>query len=151
MNIKLASGLLAAALLAGCGGGDDDAPADKYIGIWQGCIVEGANSYRETLLITKTSDVRLRVEVSQAHFPGSTTCAGTPAGTVSGIAAFDVQGTKTVQGQTVDKVINSQGGGSRKDIFLVSATMLRYSAENGPVDAEGYPETLDPQFLARVQ
>jgi len=139
--------------LAACGGGDSVDPIDKYLGTWEGCISNDFGSHRETLGISKTSATTAQSTVVPVNYL-ATACAGTGSQPVNKLITFDLQGTKaietrTIGAQTVDKVIITDAGVQRKDIFLIFDSMFRFSPGGGPEDAEGYPNTLDTNFETR--
>jgi hypothetical protein len=148
--------------LTACGGGDSVDPIDKYIGAWEGCISNAPGSYRETLGITKENATTAKSTVVLVNYPnpGCTGAAGEP---VYKLINFNLQGTKTIGAETVDKVIITDFGvtdasftplsnfpSTRKDVFLIANSTFRFSpGGGGPLDAEGYPNTLSADFETR--
>jgi hypothetical protein len=151
-------------ILAACGGGSDradgptgDGPGapgtadavDKYAGSWVACFPDaGAGSTRELLVISKTGAATGSFSIAATHFPGAG-CTGTSSGTDGEAGSLTIVGTKTVSGETVDKVNTLEGGVSGKTILAVlpDGTLHTGRDRNDPefrADAEGFPESLNP-------
>lgn len=161
------------ALLSACGGGsdndDDDggsatpppaaaSPVDKYVGEWTACYDEGdGTSSREHLVATKTSATVLSFEVEQSFHNGAG-CAGAAVRTepvLNGTATFE--GTKTVDGATVDKVtVRETDGGVEKQIFAVrdgdffTGVPVDEDRPDSVEDADGYPTQLDDRPFEKL-
>lgn len=130
--------------LAACGGGGGDSdPADKYVGTWDiPCEIDGSQSVLGEVTLNRSS-------ASEATGPlifrvyGNTSCSGTPVRTINLQASVKVQGTGTVDGKKVDKVIESLDGDASKDVYYVTGNQWFESPDNSPKDADGYPTTLN--------
>ena len=148
--LSILASFSAAAVLGGCGGGGDDkVDVAKYVGTWEGCITGAAGSHRETLVVTKKDEVSATAGVTLVSYPEKG-CAGTAnlPGTQRNVV-FNFRGTKTVSGETVDKVEVTDAPTTRRDVFTIKAGQWRFGPDNGPRDADGYPDTLDPEFLTK--
>jgi hypothetical protein len=158
---------LVAALLAACGGGGGSpgtttggsvdgggstppppgtAVVDKYIGTWVACAPADTGGFeRDTLALNKSGATTMVFSETRFNFP-SPDCTGNGTqvgGTVTG--SFLFVGTKTISGQTVDKIdITTTGSGTltRQVIVIASDAKLHFGLTS-PVDASGYPDTLD--------
>ncbi|MBX3659684.1 MAG: hypothetical protein KF740_14730 [Ramlibacter sp.] len=120
------------------------AAADKYVGSWRGCNVLGTTeAYLETYTFVKQNDTTLTYSYASNGFTNNT-CAGT--GTAQpgeqGTLLLDA-GTKTVQGETADKVtfqITQPTPVTGKQIIAVTAAnALRLGNNQSAKDAQGYP------------
>ena len=38
---------------------------------------------------------------------------------------------------------------TQKNVFLIKGTQFRFGPDSGPRDADGYPDTMDPDFLTK--
>jgi len=156
--------------LAACGGGGDGsadlvaAPATpttpsatttaaRYAGSWGGCFSTGATTSRnETLVITAQGAETASFAFTETNYaqPACAGAAGTTS-TDSGTIAF--AGTKTIGTETVDQGNVTQGTGTRKQVFRVSGTTLKFgkqAGDGGTLDANGYPTTFDTNPLTRL-
>jgi hypothetical protein len=139
----------ALALLGGCGGGGDDTvDVAKYVGTWEGCITGASGSTRETLVVTKKDEDTADVGVTLVVY-SATGCSGTASGPTQRIVSFDFGGTKSIGGETVDKVVVTDSAVKEKNVFQIKGSQFRFGPDNGPRDADGYPNTLDPEFLTK--
>lgn len=139
----------ALALLGGCGGGGDDkVDVAKYVGTWEGCTTGAAGSTRETIVVTKQDEETASAAVTLVSYT-AVGCTGTANVPVQKIETFSFKGTKTVAGETVDKVDVRDSAVVQKNVFLIKGTQFRFGPDNGPRDAAGYPDTLDPEFLTK--
>lgn len=171
--ISIVSSLPLLVVLASCGGGGDDSAAaatttttttttattpaagdaTRYAGSWGSCSSTGsATSEKEAIIITVTSANSFAFTDTTTSYgsPGCAGAAGATTNSTSGTVVFS--GTKTVGTDTVDKGIMTQGTNSKKQIFLATATTIRTgrtAQDGGPVDADGYPNTLDASGLVR--
>lgn len=123
------------------------AVVDKYIGTWVSCKATSASSSeQETLVLQKASDTTVNTSSSVKSFP-TTNCSGTGTAqpTDSGTATW--VGTKLVGSETVDEINIVQGTTTIKQIVLIRSDGKLYSGveavSGGPVDANGYPTTLE--------
>ena len=169
---KLLSILTSAAaltILAACGGGGGDSTAvatgagagttpgdaSRYLGTWSGCTSFGTSSEKETVVITPQAAEIFAVNFTDVKF-AAPACAGPASSTTTGTGTVALSGTKTIGADTVDKGIVTQAGqAAEKQVFLVKGTgpvtlsFGRPGGEGGPVDAEGYPNTLDSFSLTK--
>jgi len=140
------------AALSGCGGGDgggDPVDVAKYAGTWEGCIAGASGSTRETVVVTKKDDSSATAASTIVLYPGPG-CTGTPnPNPDQHVLTYNFKGTKTVAGETVDKVDMVEGAVTQKNVFLIKGTQFRFGPDNGPRDGDGYPETLDADFLTK--
>jgi hypothetical protein len=154
----LAAGIAVLAALAGCGGGGTAANAlasatgarmDAYAGTWDACFPDagGGGSSAETLAIEKTgattADFRL---TAQRH--ASADCSGPASGSENDAGSLAIVGTKTISGESVDKVTVTEGGTVSNTVLVIRASGKLHtgSDRNEPgytADAEGFPETLN--------
>jgi hypothetical protein len=185
--LAIACGSLLMVSLAGCGGGGDDAgasgfaaePAQKYVGTWVEPCDDSTVARESAPLVFLKQKVRItytKVSASKLSFVTvsdiypTTDCSGTPLVSQTNNAAgnsLTVDGTKTVNGQVVDKitvVLSNVGGlsggagivinglvypgdyftaiGTFKDIALVNGNQFITSELNAPQDVQGYPDRL---------
>ena len=138
------------AALSGCGGSDGPSvDVAKYVGTWEGCIAGATGSTRETVVITKKDENSANAAGTVVLYPGPG-CTGTPNPVpTQHILTYNFKGTKTVGGETVDKVDMVESAVTQKNVFLIKGTQFRFGPDSGPVDADGYPNTLDPDFLTK--
>ena len=125
--------------------------ATRYSGTWAACHPGGTDSEGETLVITATSATTLAVTSTDTKF-ASTNCAGAGGATKTSTGSAAFVGTKTVDADTVDKVIYTEGTQTQKQILLVTATALkvgRQQSDGGVLDADGYPTTLATTGLTK--
>ena len=162
--ISTISAVSALVLVASCGGGGDGPAAttttttttptttttsadvaDKYVGAWGGCSVSGNSSERETIAFSKQNATTLGVSASNVKYAAAG-CSGTPGTTTNQAGTLVLGGTATIGTSTVDKGVFTTGLEVQKQVFLATATTLllgRAANDGGPVDADGYPTTLD--------
>lgn len=135
--------------LAGCGGGGDAVDVAKYVGTWEGCIAGASGSTRETIVVTKKDDSSATATATIVLYPGAG-CTGTPSPTpTQHVLSYNFKGTKTLDGETVDKVDMVESAAIQKNVFIIKGTQFRFGPDNGPRDSDGYPNTLDPDFLTK--
>ncbi len=147
-QISSLASVLVLALLAGCGGSDDQ-DLTRYIGTWATCTPgTGTATEKETITLGPQSGNTLQLLSSTSIYLGPN-CTGTSTilPPVAGTVAFN--GTKTIGAEVVDKVVVTHEGTSNKDVLVVrSVSALTLLTGLGPdqggaVDAEGYPVALD--------
>ncbi len=146
--------ILSAVALTACGGGSDGGssdPIDKYIGSWGNCYVSGAASAKVVATFTKTSAATGNYSLV-ANGYASTNCSGAVAASSTDTGTAVLQGSKTIGAETVDKVIfTSRTDGPAKQVVVVRGQQQlllgRAAVDGGPVDADGYPTTLDTSFV----
>jgi len=162
-----AAGVCSLATLAACGGGGDDstsatantltptaAAADKYVGTWSGCFSDGGGSRQDTNVISKTGASSLTANWQEAYY-AATGCLGTPSRTNIGVANVTLVGSKTIGTDTVDKadiLQSTPGAQTEKQVLAVLNGQFAIGVtaqDKGPVDAQGYPNSLDPAKLAK--
>jgi hypothetical protein len=148
MGTAAVCGALAMSACGGGGGGDDKDPAaDKYVGTWLGeCSEIGfVSSYRDRVVVTKSSDNVVRSTTYIRDYANSKTCSGSYIDSEFFTLDMTVIGTKTVDGKTVDKIdIRDAGGRTSKNIFYVSGNGLFIGDVSSVArDSEGYPTALE--------
>ncbi len=167
-RIACALGCLVIGLLAGCGGGGGapgsgsatggtvGAAFDKYVGTWSACIANssGSGSHLQSIAFAKTGDTAGTFSTTRLDYPVAG-CTGT-ATTTSATGIVQLTGTKTIGAATVDEAVLTQGANApQQQVLLVSGTtpatlaMGVAAADGGPVDANGYPTTLDSHPLTK--
>jgi hypothetical protein len=162
------SAMAAAALcsllaLSACGGGSGggDAPAarpssngsaDVYVGNWlSNCIASAPGGGRIRSVITKTAAQKLNV-ASQVLVYGNTACGGDVLKAVdNGFEVFTLNGSKTVDGKTVDKVIISGSSGDVKLLAYTDGSTILLGDDDSASDLEGYPTALDTSYVLTRQ
>ena len=161
--ISTISAVSALVLVVSCGGGGDapastpttpTAPtttttsadvADKYVGTWGGCLLEGSVYQRESLAFSKQNATTVAFTFNGSQFAAAD-CNGAALATTADSGTVVFGGTKTIGTSTVDKGIVIRATTESKQVFLATATTLifgRSARDGGPVDADGYPTTLD--------
>lgn len=143
---------------SGSGGGTTTQAAvvDKYIGTWVStCDNTGpGSSRRESLTLKKASATSVTFTDTQTNY-ASGDCSGNSTGTQTNTGTANWVGTKTASGQTVDEIDIAQDGkaGLMKQIVVIEADGKFYSgvqaSDGGTVDANGYPNTLQPTGSTR--
>lgn len=147
--LSILASFSALAVLGGCGGGGDDTvDVAKYVGTWEGCITGAAGSHRETLVVTKKDEVSAAAGVTLVSYPEKG-CTGTANLPTQRNVVFTFKGTKTVAGETVDKVDVTDAPTTMRNVFTIKGSQWRFGPDVGPRDADGYPDTLDPEFLTK--
>lgn len=169
----LATGLLAT-LLAACGGGGGNpgtttgsgsgsgsgsggvttgaSAVEKYLGTWSMCTqvsIGDARSVRDRLTFAKSSETTMTVAATSTFFT-SVDCSGGAGQTATINSTVALAGTKTINGETVDKVDVTNSGGTSKDVLRIRTDGKLYTGNpGGGSDADGYPIALDPVGLTR--
>lgn len=148
----IAATLAATALLAACGGGDDDPalPGDssgdvvaKYIGSWQSdCFEEGSASGRARADFTKNSATSFSGNIVVYAYIG-TSCSGPSVKEEKLLTNFTMThaGTKSIEGVTGDKFTGTSDQKNGKLVLYVNGSSLRVGDVDGAQDAEGYANT----------
>ncbi|HKB54708.1 MAG TPA: hypothetical protein VKD22_11965, partial [Ramlibacter sp.] len=129
---------------------------------WAACIPNGSGtgSHLETIVFAKTGDTSgtftlTRLDYAAAENLALAGCTGAfTTSTSSGTLQFT--GTKTIGADTVDEAIQTEGTNPpEKQVFLVkdtapvTLTTGVLASDGGPVDANGYPTTLDNHPLTK--
>jgi len=173
-HLALLAGAATLAVLAACGGGGGggdgttlggstdgstggttaSAVVDKYVGTWVLCRGTGSmGSEREDLTLVKASDTTVNFSSTDAGY-ASTDCSGavTTSQTDTGTATF--VGSETLGADTVDKIDIVQNGSTIRQVIVIRADGKFYSGvdagSGGPVDANGYPTTLETEGSAKA-
>lgn len=148
----IAATLAATALLAACGGGDDDPalPGDssgdvvaKYIGSWQSdCFEDGGASGRARADFTKNSATSFSGDIVVYAYIG-TSCSGPSVRDEKVLTNFTMThaGTKSIEGATGDKFTGTSDQKNGKLVLYVNGGSLRVGDVDGAQDAEGYANT----------
>ena len=118
---------------------------DKYIGTWVACAPADGGFERDTLALNKSGASTMVFSETRFNFP-SPDCTGN--GTQVGDTAtgsFLFVGTKTIGGQTVDKIdITTTGSGTRtRQVIVIASDAKLHFGLTSSVDANGYPDSLD--------
>lgn len=134
-------------LLSACGPSGDDpvdsSPAGKYVGVWDiPCVADGSSSVSGEATLNKSNDNLVSGSLTWRSFANAS-CSGAPSATETLPASLTIHGTGSVSGKTVDKVTATLGNDAEKDIHYVEGDRWFESPEGSPVDAEGFPTTLD--------
>ena len=122
------------------------AVVDKYVGTWVACAPGDAGGFeRDTLALNKSGATTMVFSETRFNFP-SPDCTGNGTqvgGTVTG--SFSFVGTKTISGQTVDKIdITTTGSGTlTRQVIVIAADAQLHFGLTSTVDASGYPDALD--------
>jgi len=129
---------------------------DKYVGSWAACIPNGSGtgSHLETIAVAKTGDTSGTFTLTRLDY-AIAGCTGT-ATTSTSSGTLQFTGTKTIGADTVDEAIQTEGTNPpEKQVFLVkdtapvTLTTGVLASDGGPVDANGYPTTLDNHPLTK--
>jgi hypothetical protein len=165
-KLLIVASVSALALLAGCGGGDGDGDGDggmagpiqtvdKYVGKWSSCFAIETGFEKDTFSLNKVNDTKGVIFDSRAtyRFPD---CSGTATILKASIGTLVLNGTTTIGGDTVDKALITESGypPDQKQVFLIRGTgpvTLTSGRMGGPIDADGYPTTLDRISLIREE
>ncbi|MFC3684571.1 hypothetical protein [Hydrogenophaga luteola] len=131
-------------LLTACGGGGDDAaPADKYVGTWDiPCEVDGSISVLGEVTLSKASSNSVSGPLTWRIFR-NTSCSGAPYSTITLQAAVTIHGTAEIDGKTVDQVTETLGDDASKDVYYVTGNQWFESPEGSPSGPDGFPTSLD--------
>ena len=150
---RAAAWLVCAAGLVACGGGGDApaasaGPSDKYIGSWGTCLFTGPGTISASAVFTFT-----RIDATRANYTltatgfGNPDCTGpVPGAMVTQSGTVSIDGTGIADGKPIEKITTTAAGVSDKDIVYLNGNQLQFG--NGtPVDADGYPTTLDTSVV----
>ncbi|MEZ5707302.1 MAG: hypothetical protein R3E56_19930 [Burkholderiaceae bacterium] len=143
--LTLACGVLVAA----CGGGGSDTPADPidpYVGTWEGaCMDQGSNKWlRYTWSFAKVTASTASGALNAQQF-GNADCEGKPLGGVSGaFPIVAIAGTTTASGKAAGKLaLTGDNNKVTRYLFAAEGDVL-YSSLGAKVDldADGFPTGL---------
>jgi hypothetical protein len=145
----IAATLAATALLAACGGGDDDPSVEgdssgdvvaKYIGTWESdCYADSGASAKIRADFTKVSATSFSGNVVAYGYVGSS-CSGPSVKDENVLTNLSMNhaGTKAIAGVTADKFNGAADQGNGKLVMYTDGTTLQLGDEDGAKDAEGY-------------
>jgi hypothetical protein len=156
---------ISSAFLVACGGGNSSATSptsagdsstpstsaiDKYVGTW----VSACDSFQERnyVTITKASETVLNYSIVYRQWSDASCTTGMTVLPESASGTMTANGTKTIGADTLDKfiqVVVGVGGitsGTFNQVVKFSATQFQLgNTDSGaPLDAQGYPNQLDP-------
>lgn len=158
-QISSLASVLVLALLAGCGGGDDDETVfagDKYVGAWTMCTSTGATTSRKETLVFVRGTAINTLDFTQSttnHFAPA--CAGVFGTPLIESDTVSFNGTKLIGFDLVDRVFVGNGGLGEKQVLVIRTTHPltlftgRTSPDGGTLDSDGYPTTLNADFFVR--
>jgi hypothetical protein len=150
---------------SGSGSGGTTPVAAKYVGTWVRCIANGSKSVRDTLALNLSTTTPNALEFNEVfmNFDSNNTCNGSTASsqsTINGTVQF-VGITKTIGSDTVDEaqVTQTPANGVLNQVFTLRAStnttagnvknlFIGLTGRGESVDANGYPNALDPNFYA---
>ncbi len=169
------------AALAACGGGGSDSPAApapapngtpgtlasntvaalKYVGTWSAScepVTNAANgvlSAKVNFTFSSSSGATLAESIDAVGYKAAN-CAGSVFNTVNlGTATVTLNGTKTINAQTVDRLnivaksaTVADFNGDLKDIGLISGNTVQFGATS-TADADGYQTVLDEDIYTK--
>jgi len=154
----IAAAVSALALLAACGGNDDStgssaAGIDRYVGTWSSCYATATGFEKDTFQLKRVSDTQGVIFDGKIAYQFAD-CSGTGTPLKASIGTLVFSGTTTIGGVTVDRALISESGfpPDQKQVYLVQGTApatLTSGRMQGPVDADGYPATLDSVSLTK--
>jgi hypothetical protein len=135
-------------VVAACGG-TDEAPIQKYAGLWTQCVAHASGSTLSTWTIEPVTDLRAELLMKVQSFD-TTTCSGNGSPPMSTVASVEWVGVTSLPNEpTVDKVHFAVGSLTRKEIFRIADGFLKTTmppplitgigGESANRDAEGFP------------
>jgi len=157
--LKLTVVCLGAALLAACGGGNDDPlpgdpsgdPVSKYVGTWiSRCVADGGASAHARADFSKLSPNSLSGDVVAYAYAGSS-CSGPSVRERKVLTRLSLTlvGPTTVSGLSAERFDGSSDQGTSKVVLSVSGDQLRIGDPDEGQDAEGYATTFFDEVLTR--
>jgi hypothetical protein len=163
MRRFLGTTLCSLILLAGCGGGGSDAPAeriDAYVGEWSHCTTSLFAPFEllTTWTVLKTGADRAEIVVREQGLtlPSGTACNGTPLEAPRTVRTGQavVTGEQILDGRTWDSVTLTVDGSTQREVFRTTATSLETSVARtlhsvGARDAQGMPVQVTGDTLRR--
>ena len=150
---RTAAVLVCAVALAACGGGGNGTapiagPSDKYVGAWGSCLFTGPGTISVSIAFSFN-----RIDANQLAYTLTATgfsnpdCTGpVPGAMVTQSGTVSVDGTGIADGKPIEKITTTAAGVSDKDIVYLNGNQFQFGNET-PVDADGYPTTLDTSVV----
>ena len=133
------------------GGGSTPRSLAQYIGTWRFCQADTTSSIADVITLTAgAGSTVLNFSEAQSSYT-STDCSGTATGpaTVVNSGSLTSAGTKTIGGETADKVdVTFTAGGSGTDLLIIRSDSKLYTG-NTVADADGYPAGIDTTGYTR--
>ena len=124
--------------------------AEKFAGTWLSCSFSANAWIRQTVTYVKTSEAALNFTAKSELFLG-TNCTGTLHGTTTASGTVTFLGkTKTIGSETVEKIDMVTNGSPFKQVTVIKRDgHMHLGLLTGPLDAEGFPDTLSPVARTR--
>lgn len=159
-TFKMTAAALSVALLAACGGGDDDPlpgdpssdPVAKYVGSWLSrCVSDSGASAHVRADFRKVSPTGLSGDVIAYAYVG-TSCSGPSVRDRKVLTNLNLTlvGPTTVSGLAAERFSGSADQGNGKVVLSVSGNQLRIGDPDEGKDAEGYPTSFFDEVLNRL-
>ena len=172
-TFRVLAACLLAALLAACGGGGGNpgttngtsggggsgsggnggnggvtpgaSTVEKYLGTWVQCTqISATDSVLDRLVFAKSSETSMSASVTSTFF-ATVTCSGPAGQTLTTNSTVTLAGTKTINGETADRINVTNSSGATKDVLMVRNDGKLYTGSTtGGVDGDGYPTTIEP-------
>ena len=136
--------------MTACGGGSDNPKVSgTYAGNWvSSCYVEGDTvyRYRDSVSLKSAGSNSLTYTGSLAMYSNAD-CSGVPDDIAEYMGVVELAGAKTIESMPVDKVnVTPTEQEPSKTLFVLQAGDLHVGRKDAPVDADGYPTTVQTAY-----
>ena len=150
---RTAAVLVCAVALAACGGGGNGTapiagPSDKYVGAWGSCLFTGPGTISVSIAFSfnRIDANQLAYTLTATGFLNANCTAPAPGAVATETGTVVIDGSGIADGKPIEKITTTAAGVSDKDIVYLNGN--RFQLGNAtPVDADGYPTTLDPSAV----
>lgn len=152
---------LVGAVLAACGGGDDDPldtdsssdPVARYVGSWESrCVTDSGASARLRADLRKVTPDTLSGDVIAYAYVG-TSCSGPSARDRKVLSDMRVTlvGSQPTAGVTADRFVGTSAQGEGKVLMYTNGSTLLIGDPDSPDNADGYPTGFLEESLSRMR
>jgi hypothetical protein len=158
--LKMSALALSVALMAACGGGNDDPlpgdpssdPVSKYVGSWLSrCVSDSGASAHLRADFSKVSPTGIAGDVVAYAYVG-TSCSGPSVREEKVLTNLNLTlvGPATVSGLAAERFTGTSDQGDGKVVLSVTGNQLRIGDPDEGRDAEGYPTSFYEEVLTRL-
>jgi hypothetical protein len=159
--LRWVSVVLVSAVLAACGGGDDDPldtddssdPVARYVGSWESrCVADSGASARLRADLRKITPDTLGGDVIAYAYVG-TSCSGPSVRDKKVLSNMRVTlvGSQQTGGVTADRFVGTSAQGEGKVLMYTNGNTLRIGDPDSPDNADGYPTEFLEETLSRMK